>query len=253
MSRPEAYAAYPAGWQTTPISWLGTPSVDDAPERTRALIDRVTEARGFTPNVWRSLALGDDRLADAFGYLLKLMAREGTHLGPREKELMAVVTWVENRCLYCVIAHGAALALVSDPVLAREVAVNYRHVTALTPRERALCDFAAKLTTASFAQRRPTSTRSAPTGWTMRGDPEAIEVVSMFNYTNRLASALGLQPDPEYLNPAGRLQHRDAVDHEVHHGADGGVDVGPPRPRACRCGRPRASGSRGSAGSRGTP
>src|SRR5262249_10365064 len=52
--RPEAYAAYPPG-MADPISWLGTPAVNDAPARTRALIDRVTEARGFTPNVWRSL------------------------------------------------------------------------------------------------------------------------------------------------------------------------------------------------------
>ena len=182
-----------------PISWLGTPSVDDAPDRTRALIDRVTAARGFTPNVWRSLALGEDRLADAFGYLLQLMAREGTHLGPREKELMAVVVSVENRCLYCVIAHGAALAAVSDVVLAREVAVNYRHVAALTPRERALCDFAAKLTVTSLRAVEGGPRRAEGPRAVDAAILEAIEVVSLFNYTNRLASALGLQPDPEYL------------------------------------------------------
>jgi uncharacterized peroxidase-related enzyme len=182
-----------------PISWLGTPSVDDAPERTRALIDRVTEARGFTPNVWRSLALGEDRLADAFGYLLQLMAREGTHLAPREKELMAVVVSAENRCLYCVIAHGAALAAVSDPVLAREVAVNYRHVKALSPRERALCDFAAKLTVTSYAQSKDDLAALSGHGLSDGAILEAIEVVSLFNYTNRLASALGLQPDPQSL------------------------------------------------------
>lgn len=182
-----------------PISWLGTASVDDASERTRALIERVTEARGFTPNVWRSLALGEDRLADAFGYLMKLMAREGTHLGPREKELMAVVVSVENRCLYCVLAHGAALAAVSDAVLARQVAVNYRHVAALTPRERALCDFAVKLTVSSYAQSKADLDTLGSHGLSDAAILEAIEVVSLFNYTNRLASALGLQPDPEYL------------------------------------------------------
>ncbi len=185
-----------------PISWLGTPSVDEASERTRALIDRVTEARGFTPNVWRSLALGDDRLADAFGYLLKLMAREGTQLGPREKELMAVVTSVENRCLYCVIAHGAALALVSDRLFAREVAVNYRHVATLTPRERALCDFATKLTVASYTQSEADLDALRAHGLDDAAILEAIEVIAMFNYTNRLASALGLQPDPHYLDIA---------------------------------------------------
>lgn len=182
-----------------PLTWLGTPELAAAPDRTRALIDRVTEARGFTPNVWRSLALGGDRVADAFGYLLALMAREGTHLAAREKELMAVVTSVENRCLYCVIAHGAALAAVTDQALAREVAVNYRHVAALTPRERALCDFAAKLTTASGTQSPEDLAALRAHGLDDDAIFEAIEVVALFNYTNRLASALGLQPDAEYL------------------------------------------------------
>jgi uncharacterized peroxidase-related enzyme len=149
--------------------------------------------------VWRSLALGEDRLADSFGYLLQLMAREGTHLEAREKELMAVVVSVENRCLYCDIAHGAALAAVSDLVLAREVAVNYRHVAALTPRERALCDFAATLTVSSYAQSKADIDALRGHGLSTAAILEAIEVVSMFNYTNRLASALGLQPDPQYM------------------------------------------------------
>jgi len=182
-----------------PISWLGTPSLDDAPARTRALIDRVTEARGFTPNVWRSLAMGEDRLADAFGYLLQLMAREGTHLTAREKELMAVVASVENSCLYCVVAHGAALAAVSDQLLAREVAVNFRHAAGLSDRERALCAFAAKLTKAPAEQSAADLDALRAQGLDDAAVLEAIEVVSFFNYTNRLAAAMGLQPDPQYL------------------------------------------------------
>jgi uncharacterized peroxidase-related enzyme len=84
-------------------------------------------------------------------------------------------------------------------VLAREVAVNYRHVAALTPRERALCDFAAKLTVTSHAQSKADLDALAGHGLSHEAILEAIEVVALFNYTNRLASALGLQPDPEYL------------------------------------------------------
>jgi hypothetical protein len=66
-SREEAYAAYPPV-MADPISWLGTPLARRRPGADARPHRPVTEARGFTPNVWRSLALGEDRLADAFGY-----------------------------------------------------------------------------------------------------------------------------------------------------------------------------------------
>jgi uncharacterized peroxidase-related enzyme len=79
------------------------------------------------------------------------------------------------------------------------VAVNYRHAPGLSPRERALCDFAAALTTAPEASSEAGLEALREHDLGDAAILEAVEVVSFFNYTNRVAAALGLQPDPEYL------------------------------------------------------
>ncbi len=182
------------------ISWLETPAPEAAPADARAMFDAVTAARGFLPNVHRAFALNPDHFVQAFTYLGTLMAPEGGHLGRADKELMAVVVSVENRCLYCVASHGAALAAATgDRALARHVATNYRHVD-LDPRSRALADFAAKLTSEPWTMQESDVESLRGHGLDDHAVLEAIEVVAFFNYTNRLASGMGLQPDPQYLD-----------------------------------------------------
>jgi uncharacterized peroxidase-related enzyme len=164
------------------------------------MFEAVTEARGFLPNVHRAFALNPDHFVQSFTYLGTLMAPEGGHLPREDKELMAVVVSAENRCIYCVASHGAALAAVTgDRTLARNVATNYRHVE-LDPRRRALADFAAKLTREPWAMQEADVEALRAHGLSDQAVLEAIEVVAFFNYTNRLASAMGLQPDEQYLD-----------------------------------------------------
>jgi uncharacterized peroxidase-related enzyme len=182
------------------ISWLRTPPPEEAPDDARAMFDAVSAARGFLPNVHRAFALNPDHFVQSFTYLGTLMAPEGGHLPRADKELMAVVVSAENRCPYCIASHGAALAAATgDATLARNVAVNYRHVE-LDPRSRALADFASKLTREPWAMQEADVEALRAHGLDDHAVLEAIEVVAFFNYTNRLASGMGLKADPEYLD-----------------------------------------------------
>ena len=185
---------------TDRISWLETPEPADAPPDARAMFEAVTAARGFLPNVHRAFALNPEHYVQAFTYLGTLMADQGGHLTRADKELMAVVVSAENRCVYCIASHGAALAAATgDRGLARHVATNYRHV-ALDPRRRALCDFAARLAREPWGMQEGDVDALRHHGLSDQAILEAIEVVAFFSYTNRLASAMGLAPDAEYLD-----------------------------------------------------
>jgi uncharacterized peroxidase-related enzyme len=67
----------------------------------------------------------------------------------------------------------------------------------LTERERALCEFAEKLTCTPAQMRRADCDRLRAVGLSDRDILDAVEVISYFNYINRVADALGVDPEPE--------------------------------------------------------
>ncbi len=183
-----------------PYSWLPVPEESEVPPAGRAIFDAMRAARGYVPRVVRAFALNGEHMGASFAYLIKLMAPDGALLSKREKEIIAVVVSVENTCLYCVASHRAQLATATgDEAFAHQVAINYRQVPALSARERALADFAVKLTRESATTQASDHDRLREHGLGDHEILEAIEVAAFFNYTNRLCSGLGLQPDPELL------------------------------------------------------
>lgn len=75
---------------------------------------------------------------------------------------------------------------------------DYRRAR-LTPRQKALARFAVKVT------RKPASVRPLDLatlrkhGLADRDVLDAVQVISYFNYINRVADALGIDPEPEML------------------------------------------------------
>src|SRR6202035_3984360 len=62
-----------------------------------------------------------------------------------EREMIVVATSSANQCQYCVIAHGAILRIrAKNPHIADQIAVNYRKAD-IMPRQRAMLDFAMKV------------------------------------------------------------------------------------------------------------
>src|SRR6204780_1532079 len=123
-----------------------TPAIDKLPEDIRNRLLAVQEKSGFVPNVFLTLAYRPDEFRAFFAYHDALMDNDGG-LTKAEREMIVVATSSANQCQYCVIAHGAILRIrAKNPLIADQIAVNYRKVN-ITPRQRAMLDFAMKVST----------------------------------------------------------------------------------------------------------
>src|SRR5271167_159574 len=131
-----------------PISRFPVPGLADLPEDIRERILKVQEKSGFVPNVFLALAHRPDEFRAFFAYHDALMEKPGG-LSKAEREMIVVATSGANQCLYCVVAHGAILRIrAKNPRLADQVATNHRKAE-LTPRQRAMLDFALRVATRS--------------------------------------------------------------------------------------------------------
>lgn len=187
------------------ISALPLPSREDVPEGVQRLWDKSEEVFGFVPNVFVAQAYNPEQFQAWWAYFNLLVNKEG-HLTNAERELLAVVTSGINRCTYCVVSHGAALRHYSgDPVTSDLAGVNWRQA-GLPEREAALAAYAEKLTV-SPAEVTPADMEPLrAAGLDDHQILEAIQVIGMFNMTNRIATAIAMVPNVEYHSQARTAQ-----------------------------------------------
>jgi uncharacterized peroxidase-related enzyme len=179
------------------ISWFPVVSDDDMAADVRALSDKALEKTGVVPNVFRVYAWRPERFLKWFSHFRDVM-RASPGLSAADREMIGVVVSAENGCLYCLISHGAELRqLWGDPLLADTVAVDYRRA-GLDARRRAMCDFAVKLTRTPVAVEECDIQQLRDVGLTEEDVWDVAEVAAMFNFSNRMASATGMRPNPEY-------------------------------------------------------
>ena len=185
--------------RTAQITWLDVPSEDEVPGPVRELWEKPLEKLGFVPNVLRAMALRPEHLLGWWAYYDELMRGE-SGLTKEQREMIAVVVSAQNRCHYCVVSHSAALRkLTGNPDLADQLATNYRYAP-VTPAERAMLEYAVKLTIESSACTEEDVEALRAEGWTDEDILDIAQVAAMFNFTNRLASGLGWVPNPEYFS-----------------------------------------------------
>ncbi len=176
---------------------LNLPPVDPLPETTQKYFDICTEKLGMVPNVLKSYAFDIDKL-NAFTAMYNDLMLADSGLTKLEREMIAVVVSSINRCFYCQVAHGAAVRELSgDPQLGEMMVMNYR-VADLDPRQRAMLDFAAKLTQASATVEEADRQALRDVGFTDRDIFDIASVAGFFNMTNRVASAIDMRPNDEY-------------------------------------------------------
>jgi uncharacterized peroxidase-related enzyme len=155
------------------------------------------EKLGMVPNVLRSYAAVPERLRAFIAMYNELMLSE-TGLSRLEREMIATAVSSENKCFYCVVAHGAGVRELSgDPALGELMAINYRAAD-LPPRQREMLDFAVKVTRtpAEVVEEDRQALRDA--GFSERDIMDIACVAAFFNMTNRASTALDRMPNPEY-------------------------------------------------------
>jgi len=179
------------------------PSLDKLPDDIRARILAVQEKSGFVPNVFLTLAYRPDEFRAFFAYHDALMEKDGG-LTKAEREMIVVATSAANQCHYCVIAHGAILRIrAKNPLIADQVAVNYRKAD-ITPRQRAMLDFAMKVSTEAGTISEADFAEVASHGFSDDDVWDIAAIAAFFALSNRMANVTAMRPNDEsYL--MGRL------------------------------------------------
>lgn len=176
---------------------LDLPMVDPLPPATQKYFDICTEKLGMIPNVLQAYAFDIDKL-NAFTALYNDMMLAQSGLSKLEREMIAVVVSSINKCFYCLVAHGAAVRELSgDPELGELMVMNYKAAD-LDARQRAMLDFAAKLTKSSADMEEADRQALRDVGFSDRDIWDIASVVGFFNMTNRVASGTNMRPNPEY-------------------------------------------------------
>ena len=176
---------------------LDLPPVDPLPEATARYFAICDEKLGMVPNVLRAYAFDIAKL-DAFTAMYNDLMLAPSGLTKLEREMIAVVVSSANRCWYCQVAHGAAVrALSGDPALGEAMVMNWR-AAALEPRQQAMLGFAEKVTLASATITEADRQALREHGFTDRDIWDIAAVAGFFAMSNRVASAVGMQPNPEY-------------------------------------------------------
>ncbi|MFL5291810.1 MAG: peroxidase-related enzyme [Myxococcales bacterium] len=181
----------------TPISRFPVPRLEELPDDVRARILAVEEKAGFIPNVFLVLAHRPAEFRAFFDYHDALMLKEGG-LTKGEKEMIVVATSAAASCHYCVVAHGALVRIYEKkPLLADQVAINYRKAD-ITPRQRAILDFALKVSLRSAELEDADYARLREHGLLDEDGWDIAAIAAFFAMSNRLANATGMRPNDEF-------------------------------------------------------
>jgi uncharacterized peroxidase-related enzyme len=180
-----------------------TPPLDKLPDDIRTRILAVQEKSGFVPNVFLTLAYRPDEFRAFFAYHDALMEKD-SGLTKAEREMIVVATSSANQCHYCVIAHGAILRIrAKNPQIADQIAVNYRKAD-ITPRQRAMLDFAMKVSREANEISDADFAAVAGHGFTDDDIWDITAISAFFALSNRLANVTAMRPNDEFYM-MGRL------------------------------------------------
>ena len=176
---------------------LDLPAVDPLPEATQKYFDVCQEKLGLVPNVLAAYAFDIDKL-NAFASLYNDLMLSPSGLSKLEREMIAVVVSSLNRCFYCQTAHGASVRELSgDPVLGERMVMNWRTAD-LDDRQRAMLEFAEKVTLDSHRITESDRQDLRAAGFSDHDIWDIAAVASFYNMSNRMASAVDMEPNHEY-------------------------------------------------------
>jgi uncharacterized peroxidase-related enzyme len=182
-----------------PISRFPVPDLEQLPDDIRDMAMSVQEKIGFVPNVFLAYAHRPEECRAFFAMHDALMLREG-NLTKSEKEMIVVAISGDNNCLYCVVAHGAILRILSkQPLLSDQVATNYLKAD-ISPRHRAMLEFAMKVNKHSDQIRQADFEGLHAHGFTDEDVWDIAGITAFFGLSNRMANLMSMRPNDEFYS-----------------------------------------------------
>jgi uncharacterized peroxidase-related enzyme len=182
--------------QRARVTALDLPAAELSPAMA-AYFEKCRDKLGFVPHVLMAYAHDMAKL-EAFAAFYNDLMLAPSGLSKLEREMIAVAVSADNRCFYCLTAHGAAVRQISGIAqLGEAIAMNWR-ATELPPRQRAMLVFAEKITRSSAAIEEPDRQALRDAGFSDREIWDIAAVASFFNMSNRMASAVAMRPNEEY-------------------------------------------------------
>ena len=179
------------------INHYPIPEINDLPEDLRTFILNVNEKMGFVPNVFLVLAYRPDELRAFMAYHDAVMERNGG-LSKKDREMIVVATSGDNNCQYCVVAHGAILRIrAKNPLIADQIAINH-HKADITAREKAMLDFAIKVSQDSRSINDNDRENLKNHGFSDDDIWDIVAITAFFGMSNRLANSLSIRPNDEF-------------------------------------------------------
>jgi uncharacterized peroxidase-related enzyme len=178
------------------------PEINDLPDDIKAKVLEVQEKAGFVPNVFLAFARRPAEWRAFFAYHDALMVPESvgreSGLTKGEREMIVTTTSAANKCLYCVVAHGAILRIYEKkPLVADQVAINHRKAD-ISPRQRAMLDFALKVCDHSDQVEDADFAALHEHGFNDEDIWDIAAITAFFGLSNRMASFSGMMPNPEF-------------------------------------------------------
>ena len=180
-----------------PVSRFPVPDLNTLPPDLQQLLQKVSEKAGFIPNVFWVLAHRPEELRAFWAYHESLLRRK-SGLTKGEREMIIVATSAENRCLYCVVAHGAILRIYEkSSQISDEIAINIKKAD-ITDRQKAMLDFAIKICNCSQDICEDDFTRLYYHGFNDEDIWDIGAITALFALSNRMANLTSMMPNPEF-------------------------------------------------------
>ena len=175
-------------------SWLRLDNVTKPAPKIAQMWEESQKRLGYVREFLK-MPFEPDRLKLFQGYVNRLMRSDDCKLSGRERELIALVVSLENRCEACIITHAGALeAHGMDKRNADVLLANWRRAE-LSDRERALAEFASNLTLHCDMASEDDLDALREAGVKEEEILEVVQIVAIFNATNRLNAGLGIKVD----------------------------------------------------------
>ena len=179
------------------ITALDIKPSDDLSDGTKAYFAKCEEKLGMVPNVLLAYAFDEKKLR-AFSDMYNDLMLGDSGLSKLEREMIAVAVSSVNKCYYCLTAHGAAVRQLSGkPVLGEQMAMNYRAAD-LSLRNKAMLDFAIKLTERPDTMEENDRQALRDAGFSDRDIWDIAATASFYNMSNRMAAAVDMRPNAQY-------------------------------------------------------